>query len=155
MNILALDQSTALTGFAIFKNKNLKKSGYFKPSGELFIRIQQTKEYIRELIIDNNIDYVFLEDIQYQKNQKTYKILANLQGVIINLLIELNIPFEIIPPSVWKSWNGIKGRKRAEQKENTKEKCKEIYGRDFSEDEADATCIGLYGLYILEQKDAI
>lgn len=154
MKILALDQSTALTGYAVFIDGILKKSGYFKPQGELFQRINQTKEYIRELIEDNDIDYVFIEDIQYQKNQKTYKILSNLQGVIINLLVELNISFEIISPSRWKSWNGIKGRKRAEQKRNTQEKCKEMFGRDFFEDEADAVCIGLYGLKRLNE-DAI
>lgn len=155
MKILALDQSTASTGFAVFIKNHLKKSSCYKPSGDLFTRINQTKNYIKELIEDNDINFVFIEDIQYQKNQKTYKILANLQGVIINLLVELNIQFEIIPPSRWKSWNGIKGRKRAEQKENTKEKVKEMFGRDFEEDEADAICIGLYGLFLLEQKDAI
>jgi Holliday junction resolvasome RuvABC endonuclease subunit len=154
-NVLALDQSTACTGFAIFINQNLKKSGIYKPQGELFQRINKTKEYIRELIQDYNIEYVFIEDIQYQKNQKTYKILSNLQGVIINLLVELNVEFEIIPPSRWKSWNGIKGRKREQQKRNTIEKVKEIYGKEALEDEADAICIGLYGLYLLEQKDAI
>jgi len=154
-HILALDQSTAVTGFAIFSNNNLKKSGYYKPSGDLFTRINQTKNYIKELIEDNDINFVFIEDIQYQKNQKTYKILANLQGVIINLLVELNISFEIISPSRWKSWNGIKGRKRAEQKKNTQEKCKEMLGREAIEDEADAICIGLYALHLLEQKDAI
>jgi Holliday junction resolvasome RuvABC endonuclease subunit len=154
-NVLALDQSTACTGFAIFINQNLKKSGIYKPQGELFQRINKTKEYIRELIQDYNIEYVFIEDIQYQKNQKTYKILSNLQGVIINLLVELNVEFEIIPPSRWKSWNGIKGRKREQQKRNTIEKVKEIYGKEALEDEADAICIGLYGLYLLKQKDAI
>ena len=154
-NVLALDQSTTVSGYAIFINQNLEKSGIFKPTGKLFERIHQTKEYIRELIQDNNIEYVFIEDIQYQKNQKTYKILANLQGVIINLLVELNIGFEIIPPSRWKSWNGIKGRKREQQKENTKKKVKEIFERDFKEDEADAICIGLYALHLLEQKDTI
>lgn len=155
MKILALDQSTASTGFAVFIGNHLKKSGCYKPSGDLFTRINQTKNYIKELIEDNDINFVFIEDIQYQKNQKTYKILANLQGVIINLLIELNIQFEIIPPSTWKSWNGIKGKKRAEQKRNTIEKIKEIFGREATEDEADAICIGLYALYVLEQKDAI
>lgn len=154
-NVLALDQSTACTGYAIFINQNLEKSGIYKPNGKLFERIHQTKEYIRELVNNNNIDYVFIEDIQYQKNQRTYKILANLQGVIINLLVELNIQFEIISPSRWKSWNGIKGRKREQQKRNTIEKVKEIYGKEALEDEADAVCIGLYGLYLLEQKDAI
>lgn len=155
MRILALDQSTAITGYAVFIDNNLKKSGIFKPSGELFERIHKTKEYIRELILDNDIDFVFIEDIQYQKNQKTYKILANLQGVIINLLIELDIPFEIIPPSSWKSFNKIKGRKREQQKRNTIEKVKEIYGREAMEDEADAIMIGIYGLHVLKQKDAI
>lgn len=154
-NVLALDQSTTSTGFAVFMDSNLKKSGYFKPQGELFQRINKTKEYIKELIQNNDIDYVFIEDIQYQKNQRTYKILANLQGVIINLLLELNVKFEIIPPSRWKSWNGIKGRKREQQKRNTIKKVKEIYGKEALEDEADAICLGLYALHLLEQKDTI
>ena len=153
-NVLALDQSTASTGFAIFINQNLKKSGIFKPKGELFQRIHFTKEHIRELINDNDIDYVFLEDIQYQRNQKTYRVLANLQGVLIDLFIELDVPFEVVPPSRWKAWNQIGGKRREQQKENAKRKCKEIYGREFFEDEADAIMIGLYGLKKLE-KDVI
>lgn len=153
-NILSIDQSTSSSGFAIFTNKNLKKSGIFKPKGELFERIHYTKEYIRKLIEDNNTDYVFLEDIQFQRNQKTYKILANLQGVIIDLMVELKIPFEVVPPSRWKAWNQIGGKRRKEQKENTKRKCKEIFGREFHEDEADAICIGLFGIKWIE-KDAI
>ena len=78
-----------------------------------------------------------------------------MQGVIIDLLIELNIQFKIIHPSCWKSWNNIKGRKRVEQKRNTIEKVKEIYEREAMEDEADAICIGLYALHLLEQKDTI
>lgn len=155
MQILALDQSTACTGYAIFINQNLEKSGIFKPSGELFERIHKTKEYIKELIQNNSIDYVFIEDIQYQKNQKTYKILANLQGVIIDLLIELEIPFEVVPPSRWKAWNQIGGKRREQQKENAKRKCQEIFKREVAEDEADAICIGLYALHLLEQKDTI
>jgi Holliday junction resolvasome RuvABC endonuclease subunit len=154
MNILSLDQSTAVTGFAIFKDNNLKKSGCYKPSGDLFTRINQTKNYIKELIEDNDINFVFIEDIQYQKNQRTYKILAGLQGVIIDLLIELNMQFEIVPPSRWKAWNQIGGKRREQQKENAKRKCKDIYGREFYEDEADAVCIGLYALKRLD-KDAI
>jgi Holliday junction resolvasome RuvABC endonuclease subunit len=153
-NILAIDQSTTCSGFAIFINQNLKKSGIFKPTGELFERIHQTKEYIKKLIQDNNIEYVLIEDIQYQRNQKTYKILACLQGVIIDLLIELNMQFEIVPPSRWKAWNQIGGKRREQQKENAKRKCKEIYRREFYEDEADAVCIGLYGLKRLNE-DAI
>jgi Holliday junction resolvasome RuvABC endonuclease subunit len=155
MNILSVDQSTSSSGFAIFQGKNLIQSGIYKPKGELYNRIHQTKEYIRELIQDNNIKYVFIEDIQYQKNQKTYKILAGLQGVIVDLLVELNIPFEIVPPSKWKAWNQIGGKKREQQKENTKKKVKEIFGREAMEDEADAICIGLYALHVLKQKDAI
>lgn len=154
MRILALDQSTALTGYAIFINQNLKKSGIYKPNGKLFERIHKTKEYIKELIQDNSIEYVFIEDIQYQKNQRTYKILAGLQCVIIDLLIEKNIPFEIVPPARWRAWNQIGGKRREQQKENAKRKCKEMFKREFYEDEADAVCIGLYALKRLNE-DAI
>jgi hypothetical protein len=42
-------------------------------------------------------------------NVVTYKALAEVIGVITELLAELKIPFKIIPSSTWRSGLNIKG----------------------------------------------
>ena len=49
-------------------------------------------------------------------NVATYKTLAMVFGVVLELLEEMEIPYEIVPSSTWKSKLNIKGRSRAEQK---------------------------------------
>lgn len=49
-------------------------------------------------------------------NVATYKTLAMVFGVIQELLEEKEVPYEIVPSSVWKSKLGIKGKTRPEQK---------------------------------------
>lgn len=110
---------------------------------------------VQELINQYTIDKVILEDIQLQNNVpnnvQTYKALAEVQGVIIELLKELDIPYEIVLASSWKSSLGIKGRNRAEQKKNANEyvKKKLQLDKELKQDTADAICIGLH--YINQQ----
>lgn len=99
---------------------------------------------IVELIKNNNPDFIVFEDVQFQNNQLTYKNLANLQGAIMAYLFELNLGFQIIEPSAWRSFCSIKGKKREEQKKNTQEFVKDKFGLDVSEDVADAIGIGTW-----------
>jgi hypothetical protein len=59
-----------------------------------------------------------MEDIQLQENRinnvSTFKILAQVLGVIQELLVELDIPQSVVTSSSWKSTLGIKGRTRPE-----------------------------------------
>jgi len=63
-----------------------------------------------------------MEDIQLQEskinNIATFKILAQVLGVIQELLVELDIPQAAVVSSSWKSTLGIKGRTRPDQKRN-------------------------------------
>ena len=81
-------------------------------------RMKEQYDLIKNLIDKTNPDYICLEDCQFQNNYRTYQQLSVLQGTILALLFERNIPFTIIEPS-WKSFSLIKGRKREEQKANT------------------------------------
>lgn len=72
----------------------------------------------------------------------TFKVLAKLQGVLINTCIIKNIKYEIIQPSHWKKNIGIKSKYRRDQKKEAMELVDEIFGENATEDEADAICIG-------------
>ena len=74
----------------------------------------------------------------------TYKVLAHLQGVLINLCFERNIPCEVVHVSTWREYCKIKGKTRTDKKRNAQLQVKEWYDITVSNDEADAICIGRY-----------
>lgn len=152
-NILALDQSTKITGWSIFdkETKNLINYGFFTESNsDLGIRLTNIKEKVLNLIEKFNITEVFLEDIQLQanvtNNVKTFKSLAMVIGVLSQTLSEKNIPYTLVPSATWKSYCQIKGATRPTQKSNAIKHIKEKYNKDVSSDEADAICIGEYAI---------
>jgi hypothetical protein len=75
---------------------------------------------VAALIVENNITEVALEDIQMQTNRvnnvHTYRVLAEVIGVLEEYLTEIKIPYTIVPSVTWKSTLGIKGAGRTEQK---------------------------------------
>lgn len=87
-----------------------------------------------------------MEDIQLQDNKGnnvyTFKILAEVFGVIYELLIELDISVEAVLASVWKSKIGITSLQRPEQKLEAQSLVKNLYKKQATEDESDAICIG-------------
>ena len=104
---------------------------------------------IKDLINKSNPDLVVIEGIQFQRNYHTFSILSRVQGQILAILFEKNIAFYIVEPTKWKSFCGIKGRKRAEQKDDTIQMVKTKFNLDVGEDIADAIGIGLWGINTL------
>ena len=154
-NILALDQASRISGWAVFKDQELINSGTFtfsdKNIGQRLIKI---KNKVLELVKEYNIDEVIFEDIQMQNNNvATFKVLAEVFGVIYETLEENNIPNSSVLAVVWKSKLGIKGAKREEQKKNAQEYVKNKYGLKVSQDESDAICIGTYKTQLKEDFD--
>ena len=90
--------------------------------------------------------FVVFEDVHFQRNYGTFQQLSQLQGVVMAHLFKLNVGFQIIQPSAWKSFCEIKGRKRVEQKRNTQIFVKDKYNIEASEDEADAIGIGTWAI---------
>ena len=74
----------------------------------------------------------------------TYKVLAHLQGVLINLCLERNIPCEVVHVSTWREYCKIKGKTRTDKKRNAQMQVKDWYDITVTNDEADAICIGRY-----------
>lgn len=111
-------------------------------------RLEFIRNKIRKLIEDNQIEEVIMEDIQMQgnvvNNVQTFKVLAEVFGVISELLVEMKIPQSAVLASSWKSALGIKGRARAEQKQNAQKWVVDTYSVKPTQDECDAICIGAH-----------
>ena len=111
-------------------------------------RLEFIRNKICKLIEDNQIEEVIMEDIQMQgnvvNNVQTFKVLAEVFGVISELLVEMKIPQSAVLASSWKSALGIKGRARAEQKQNAQKWVIDTYSVKPTQDECDAICIGAH-----------
>ena len=145
--LLALDQSSRCTGNSVFKDGELIDSGTFDLDDPYFgNRLVQLRTEIIKLCSYHEVNQAAFEDIQLQSNVNpaTYKALAEVFGVVEELFTELNIPYEIVHSSSWKSTLGIKGAKRADQKKNAQQYVLNTYNKKVSQDESDAICIGTH-----------
>ena len=152
MRILALDQASRISGWAIFEDDNLEQYGKIDVSqyGNLGDRLHIIREEVEHLIDDKHIDMVFLEDIymdgQKVNNVQTFKALAEVFGVLYELCISMDIPVEAVLAGTWKSTLGIKGKTRPEQKRAAQAWVEQTYGNKPTQDECDAICIGAHAI---------
>ena len=114
MKILALDQASITTGFAIFENGKLVDYGKFTfEDSDVAVRLVKIRNKVIDLIDKNNIDKVVFEEIQLQNNVvnnvKTFKVLAEVYGVILELIQEKNLAYDTVLAGTWKSFLKIKG----------------------------------------------
>lgn len=152
MILLALDQASRISGYAVFDQDKLAAQGTFSFNDDDFgQRLVKIRTKIIELIDIYHIDEIVFEDIQLQQtsarqqivnNVSTFKALAEVLGVVQELSQELNIPYTIIYSQTWKSALNIKGKTRPEQKKNAQAYVLENYGLKVTQDCADAICIG-------------
>lgn len=153
--ILAFDQATNISGWAVFDNTELIQCGSIKMNQATSIeKIEGTRQWIASMIDMWNPDRVVIEDIQLQqfgaKNSNniegvtTYKVLAQLQGVLLNYFFINNIQYDVVHAATWRKFCGVKGRTRADKKKSAQLLVKEWYDAYVTQDEADAICIGKY-----------
>lgn len=148
--LLALDQSTRITGWAVFDNGKLVEYGKFEYDSSVPIaeRLHKIRCQVRALIAKYMINELVLEDIQLQNNVvnnvQTFKALAEVFGVITELCEELNLSWSAVLASSWKHTLGIKGANRAAQKKNAQQYIIDTYGVKPIQDICDAICIGVH-----------
>lgn len=151
MRLLALDQASNITGYAIFEDGKLLEYDKINLTGhDLGEKLVLLRKTIDSLICEWNIDEVIMEDIQLQgnvtNNVQTFKTLAEVFGVIYELVNELKVKNSAVLASEWKSVLGIKGRDRAAQKRAAQQYVIDNYNIKPTQDECDAICIGTYKL---------
>ena len=147
--ILALDQASKTSGYAVYVDGKLEDYGKFTyEDADIDKRLVKIRQRVIDLIEEYAPDEVIYEDIQQQNNiannVATFKILAEVYGVISELLQQLGIKHSSVLAATWKSNLGIKGRTRPEQKRNAQEYVTKMYGIKPTQDECDAICIGMY-----------
>lgn len=151
--VLALDQSTHTTGWAIFDNQSLVRYGIFESKGLTeTARINNLKHWLMTMIANWNPDCVGIEGIQFQEEVAdgpkmgvtVFQALARCQGVLIDTCFEAKISFEVCPTNTWRAFNQVKGRSRTDKKKSMQLIVKNTYDVTVSNDEADAIGIGRY-----------
>lgn len=151
IRVLALDQATHISGYSVFDDGQLVKSGIFQTSlsGEIE-RDNMIKMWVLSMIEAFKPDIVGLEDIQLQQFEgrsvgvTTYKTLAHLQGILMEAIYEAKIDYEVIPPATWRAYCGVKGRTKADKKASMQFLVKQWYDVSVTNDESDAIGIGKY-----------
>ena len=135
--ILALDQASHTTGWAIYDNDTVIKYGIYQCKDDEFPkRAIDLKTWLLNMLNIWRPDTIVLEDIQMQEkkqnrnwenddgdhimNINTFKTLAQLQGVLENLLYEQGVSYSFVHTAVWRKSCGIKGKYRDEKKKSAK-----------------------------------
>lgn len=140
MKIIAFDQSTKATGWAVLKKDTAEiiEYGVLTPKGETNDRIIQTVKQCLWLVEEFEVTFVFIEGVQYQRNAQVLEILAKLSGTLEIMLIEKGYFVNVVKASEWRSRVGVKGRKRADVKKEAIQLVKELYNIEATEDECEA-----------------
>ena len=87
MKLLALDQATRTTGYAVFNDGVPVVINHFTITKDDFAeRLVEIRNTVIKLIEEYDIDTVAFEDIQLQENTKTFKVLAEVFGIIYELV---------------------------------------------------------------------
>ena len=148
MKLIGLDQASKVTGYGIFKDGELVRHGVIECSGETDERMRAMFRSILRLIADEKPDVVCIEGTHFQNNQNAYKLLAQLQGMLMGICDLAEIPLKEYSPSLWRSKAGIlerRGMKRDELKKLAVDWVKERFNIDCSNDEAEGIVISYVG----------
>jgi Holliday junction resolvasome RuvABC endonuclease subunit len=146
MRVLALDQSTRVTGWSLFDDEKYTTSGIIDLS-----KIKDTTERTKQMgilickkIEECRPDQIVIEEVQCQSNVDTVKKLARLQGIAIGFAAANNIPLHILEPTKWRAALGYKQGPRVERKalkQQSLDYVKNNFGFVFAEDRSEAICI--------------
>lgn len=148
MKIIAFDQSTVKTGYAVMDGTDLEKHGVIDlhKEDDQWIRSQMMFREIERMIKAVKPRVVIIEGVALQTNPQVLIKLGQLQGTIMAAAWSRNLPVQIYLPTEWRKKLGIKqgkGIKRQELKEQVVSLVEETYGFSPMEDEAEAIAIAL------------
>lgn len=150
--ILAFDQASITSGWAVYDDEELVKFGHWTSDGTHSTdRIMKTKRWMANMLQIWKPNLVIFEDIQLQtfdggEQVITYKKLAHLQGVLENYCYENGFIYKVVPPATWRAYNNVKGKARTDKKKSAQMIVKSTYDINVSQDEADAILIARWAV---------
>jgi len=163
MKIIAVDQARrgAWSVFDYEEKKLLDYGVWSFPSEKCTFEqaVLQIETLLDGVIRKHGVDAVFLEDIQLRRNVQSFKKLAQLQGVLVNLCKKNEYLYGLVPPAQWQSFCKARGRTNKEIKAKVTEiegvkktskilsiqAARNIYGVETDDDNlADSIMLGHY-----------
>ena len=148
MRIVSFDQSSVLTGYAVFNGTGLTRWGVldYSKNKDTQARIKDMCVEIDTIITKVKPDLVIFEDVNLRNSVKTLIMLAQIQGCIMQSCHLKNIPFVKYAPATWRRIVGIQQSNKTER-ENLKEQAiafvRNSYGIKVGDDCSEAICEGL------------
>lgn len=173
IKILAIDQARN-GAWAVFdyETKKLDTYGTFSFGNKDYTyakAILAIESLVDTLIKTYGISAVFIEDIQLRVNVQSFKKLAQLQGVLVNLFEKNEYLYDFVAPTQWQNYCKARGRSSKEIKEKIKaleasgkkeskilsiQAAKSLYGIETENDNlADSIMIGHYVVHNFIIKD--
>lgn len=164
IKILAIDQARN-GAWAVFdyESKKLETYGTFSFGSKDYTyakAILAIESLVDTIIKAYGISAVFIEDIQLRVNVQSFKKLAQLQGVLVNLFEKNEYLYDFVAPTQWQNYCKARGRSSKEIKDKIKaleasgkkeskilsiQAVKSLYGIDTENDNlADSIMIGHY-----------
>ncbi len=155
--ILALDQSSKKTGYAVYDGLDLIAYGVLEVTGDFNARLVEMASRIESLIVAWKPDFLAYEEPQYNANFKqandyngevthhnVFRMLAMVAGVVV-YLGQTHSAYPVgIPIPTWRGGCGVKGRARADVKRSAQLLVKKWHDVSVTDDESDAICIGRF-----------
>lgn len=153
--VLALDQSSHKTGYAVYDGDELIAYGVYESTKlEPLDRIKALCEWLDSMIANWQPDEVGFEEPQYNPGDSatkdevrahdTFKLLAQIMGALIITSIRAKCKVSTVLIPTWRHHCGVKGRYRADQKRSAQMLVKQWHDILVSDDESDAICMGKY-----------
>lgn len=149
MIILGLDLSSKSSGYSVFDDGKLIDYGCITSgSNNLYKRIDVMVDGVKEVLDKYQINHVYIEDVfpeDVHNNRNVFDALKYLQGFILHLLNDYNLPHTFFVASEWRAACGIhtgRGIKRESLKPKDIAFVKEKFGIDVNDDVADSICVG-------------
>lgn len=167
--VLAIDQAANLSGYSIWENEKPIAWGVISPKPKNLregARLTSLRKQFKELIQQYNPQVVVIEDPVggtedkggSSANWKTMQILCQVQGMLIQLIHELNKDLDIVSPSSWQYTCGIHARDRVKRKMGSKNFVKKHYDLaeedGINQDICDSFCIAYHYFNKQEEEGA-
>lgn len=146
MKVLAFDQATKVSGFAVITDGRLSRHGTIeaKSSLDIMSRMYLMVHQILVLLSEERPDVVVFEDVESVRNERTMIYLANLQGMCLYAAHESGYDAITLDVTTWRHSLGFavgRGVKRAENKAQAVKYALDTYSVECGDDEAEAICI--------------
>lgn len=146
MKVLAFDQATKVSGFAVISDGQLSRHGTIVARASLDItnRMYVMVHEILAIISEEHPDVVYFEGVESVRNERTMIYLSNLQGMCLYAVHGAGYQVRTIDVTAWRHAIGFavgRGVKRAENKAQAVTYVRDTYGVECGDDEAEAICI--------------